>query len=58
MSAKSFGKLKKLICVWCGVKKYGQYVRAYDKKGYVNCWCCWDCYNNFSCAKSKKNDSR
>jgi hypothetical protein len=43
-----FKKRRKEICLWCGFKKTGNYILAYDVKGLVNCWCCFDCYKKLA----------
>ena len=43
-----FRKTKKNICLWCEERKKGNFILAYDVKGLVNCWCCFDCYKKLA----------
>jgi hypothetical protein len=46
--SKKFKKPKTEICLWCEKRKNGNFILAYDVKGLVNCWCCFDCYKKLA----------
>jgi hypothetical protein len=47
-------KKEEKICLWCGSKKTGNYILAYDVGGLKNCWCCFDCYKKIAPKLNKK----